>query len=80
MDYKELFIKSFYAVKPSDKEEIFDEVTEEDIKIPFAVFLFTTFESTTAHDYIVKNHQKVMHYLVDQNDIESIAKILPIIR
>jgi len=80
MDYKELFIKSFYTIKSSDKEEIFDEVTDEDIKIPFAVFLFTKFESKNAHDYIVENHQKVMHYLVDQNDMESIEKILTIVK
>ena len=48
-------------------------------KIPFAVFLFTEFESKTACDYIIENSQKVLHYLVDENKIEVMSKIIPIL-
>lgn len=78
-DYKELFIKTFYAKELSDKENIFNQVNDESIKIPFAVFLFTEFESKTACDYIIENSQKVLHYLVDENKIEVMSKIIPIL-
>ncbi|MGN0677009.1 MAG: leucine-rich repeat domain-containing protein [Ruminococcus sp.] len=79
VDYKELFIKAFYAKELSDKENIFKQVNDESIKIPFAVFLFTEFESKTACDYIIENSQKVLHYLVDENKIEVMSKIIPIL-
>ena len=79
VDYKELFIKTFYAKELSDKENIFNQVNDESIKIPFAVFLFTEFESKTACDYISENSQKVLHYLVDENKIEVMSKIIPIL-
>ena len=79
MDYKELFIKVFYAKELSDRENIFNQVNDESIKIPFAVFLFIEFESQTACDYISENSQKVLHYLVDENKIEVMSKIIPIL-
>ncbi|MGN0677010.1 MAG: leucine-rich repeat domain-containing protein [Ruminococcus sp.] len=79
VDYKELFIKAFYAKELSNKENIFKQVNDESIKIPFAVFLFTEFESKTACDYITENSQKVLHYLVDENKIEVMSKIIPIL-
>ncbi len=78
-DYKELFIKAFYAKELSDRENTFKQVNDESIKIPFAVFLFTEFESKTACDYIIENSQKVLHYLVDENKIEVMSKIIPIL-
>lgn len=83
--YKQLFFDRIYAQelsyaqKLSEGEAVFEKIPD-DIKIPFAVVLLRRYQSENAKEYIRQNHQKVMHYLIDKNELESISEILSIVK
>lgn len=79
-DYKSFFLDYIHAHELSEKEAVFEDVTDDDIKIPFAVVLLRRYQSENAKEYIRQNHQKVMHYLIDKNELESISEILSIVK
>ncbi len=79
-DYKQLFLELAYIREPQEKENVLDRIFDDDIKIPFGVYLYINYESPKAKEYIIENSKQVMHYLVDNDDMESISAILPIIK
>lgn len=75
-DYKQLFLDALYAKGNADMEKIFDNIYDDDVKIPVAVYFFTAYEIEKAEEYISANFQKVMHYLVDKQDINGINAVM----
>lgn len=83
--YKQLFFDRIYAQelsyaqKLSEGEAVFEKIPD-DIKIPFAVFLMTRYDSRKAKEYIKENSQKALHYLIDKNDWDSVSEVLEMIK
>ncbi|MDE7363373.1 MAG: leucine-rich repeat domain-containing protein [Ruminococcus sp.] len=78
-DYKQLFLELAYIKELSEKEKVLDSIyNDDDVKIPFAVYLFTVYKSEKAEEYISANFQKVMHYLVDKQDLNGINMVMSI--
>lgn len=79
-DYKQLFLELAYIREPYEKENVLDRIFNDDVKIPFAVYLYINYESPKAKQYIIENSNQVMHYLVDKGDMESLDAILQMIK
>ncbi|MCM1229815.1 MAG: leucine-rich repeat domain-containing protein [Ruminococcus flavefaciens] len=77
-DYRQLFLESVYAEGIPAKEKLLDGIFDEDVKIPVAVYFFTKYNSSKARDYISRNFQKIMHYLVDRNDMAGMSAVMSI--
>lgn len=78
-DYKQLFLDLAYIKELPEKEKVLDSIYDDDVKIPFAVYLFTSYKSEKAEEYISTNFQKVMHYLVDKQDLNGINAVMSIV-
>lgn len=67
-------IKDFFCNNFS--EEIFSEIRRSDCKIPLALFMLKNFESDFFTSYIKKNIRKALKYIVDEDDCDTLEKLL----
>lgn len=77
-DYKQLFLDLVYIKELPEKDKVLDNIYDDDVKIPLAVYFFISYKSEKAKKYISDNFQKVMHYLVDQKDMNGINAVMSI--